>query len=159
MKTRTFKQQGQGYGSAPAYVTATIDGSEVFAGTVSTVNQPVPVVFNPTETYGVDLFSWTHSNVYYSGSQSVTITVQNAPLLLTDTLADYCGNISSDFGCPYNFALGSNFISDPLSNVKINGSSYTRQPTPTGQWYWTIPAGGTLTATLNIQSGTVPPAP
>ena len=158
MTTRTFKQTGQAYGSTPATITATINGTVVFSGPISTLNTPVPD--RPSTVSSSDIFTWTNT-VDYAGTQSYSISVTGSQLLLTDTLADYCiANESSVFSSFYNANIGSVIVSDPLTNVDINGASIQRDPELTnlsGQWYWLIPAGSTFTATLNVSAGALPP--
>jgi hypothetical protein len=42
MTTRNFIQYGQAFGAATASITATIDGTVVFSGPVSTLDTPFP---------------------------------------------------------------------------------------------------------------------
>jgi hypothetical protein len=100
---------------------------------------------------GEPIFSW-QNQLEFEGTQTMTITVQGSPLLLTDTLANYLGNITANGG----FApLPGN---DPLSNVTIDGVPMSRSSEPPGQWYWFIPVDSTFQATVTIVHGSTPPA-
>jgi hypothetical protein len=159
MTTRTFKQLGQAYGSTPAEIVAIVNGTVVFSGAVPTTDTPLPVL--PDESVsGTQLFTWTNT-VDFSGTQSFSISVTNSPLLLTDTLADYViSNVTSKFGGFYHHNIDGVTIGDPITNAAIDGIPMQRGPDSTnltGQWYWTIPAGSTFTATLNVDAGVEPP--
>jgi hypothetical protein len=160
MTTRTFKQLGQAYGKIPATITATINGVIVFSGEIPTADAPLPVLPDPSVT-GTELFSWT-STVDFSGSQSFSISVTGSQLLLTQSLADYCVlDNTSEFFNFYSYDHDGVKSTDPFTDVAIDGivtqkSSDIQLP---GQWYWTIPAGSTFTATLNINAGVLPTPP
>jgi hypothetical protein len=47
MANRTVQILGQGYGSNPAQITVTANGTTVFSGAVNTVDQPLPALPNP----------------------------------------------------------------------------------------------------------------
>ena len=171
MTIRTIKQQGQLYGLGSATVVAKIDGTVVFSGTIDAVNQPVPALPSLGTVEGVDLFSW-EEDVDYTGTRALEIYVTGATLLLTDTLANYytisqpwpnpetpVPGISSGatgFGWVYFVNTNDVIVTDPLSNVAIDGKALTADHTPelTGQWYWRVTSGSTLTATVNIIAGT-----
>lgn len=169
MTTRTFKQQGQAYGTTATNLVAKIDGVEVFNGSISSLDQPIPSMpIADYETLPVqDLFSWT-DDVDFAGTKSMEITVTGGQLLLTLTLANYVKIIDVTnpppgitsgpdvFGQYYRNDIGENAVSfDPKSNVIINGvaQEFTRDANLTGQYYYVIPANGTLTATIAIQPG------
>jgi len=159
MTTRNFIQCGQAYGSTTSSITATIDGTVVFSGPVSTVNTPVPnrpdAATDPVPT----IFTWTNT-VAFAGTQSYSIAVTGSPLLLSFTGADYCiANNTAQFGTFYTYEIGGVTVADPLTNVAIDGVAMQRGPdnsTLSGQWQWLIPAGSTLTATLNVNAGVEP---
>jgi hypothetical protein len=157
MTIRTFQQFGQAYGSTPATITASINGTVIFSGEIPTIDAPLPALPN-LAVKGTELFTWTNT-VDFSGTQSFSISVTNSPLLLTDTSADYCfANNSSEFQSFYSYIEGDFIITDPLSNTAIDAVGVQRTTELSGQWYWLIPAGSTFTATLNINAG-IEPAP
>jgi hypothetical protein len=151
MTTRTFKQYGQAYGSVPASITATIDGTVVFSGPISTLDTPFPSL--PGNIITPEIFTWTNS-LDFTGTQSFSIAVTGSPLLLSGTLADHCiANNATEFGVVFSFDDDGVMVADPFTNVAIDGVAKQRGPDNTafpGQWQWLIPAGSTLTAVLNI---------
>ena len=157
MTTRIFKQTGQAYGAIPASITATIDGTVVYTGSVPNLNTPVPSL--PSNVITPEIFTWTNT-VAFAGTQSYSIAVTGSPLLLDFTGADYCiANNVSQFSNFYTYEIGGVTVADPLTNVVIDGVAMQRGPdnsTLSGQWQWLIPAGSTLTATLNVNAGVEP---
>ena len=159
MTTRNFIQCGQAYGSTTASITATIDGTVVFSGPVSTVNTPVPTRPDVSTDTVPTIFTWTNT-VAFAGTQSYSIAATGSPLLLDFTGADHCvANNVAEFLSFYTYAIGGVTVPDPFTNVAIDGVAMQRGPdnsTLSGQWQWLIPAGSTLTATLNVNAGVEP---
>ena len=169
MTTRTFKQFGQAYGSIPTTIVATIDGVQVFSGSVNTVDEPIPT--GPVPNLNSELFTWTNT-VDFAGTQSFSISVMGSPLLLSDTTANYPflpgingNNVSNsaitDSVAHFTYFYTSNIDgierADPFTNVTIGGVSRERETNNselTGQWHWLIPVGSTFNATLNVAAGT-----
>jgi len=156
MTQRTFQQHALGFGETPTQVVCQIDGNTVFSGTVTTLDQPMPPL--PQPGYDVDNIAWTwEQDALFAGTQSLTITVTGSQLLLAETYANYplsnVANMANTFGSFYSMQIGNVTITDPLTGVTINAEPMTRPDDPdlTGQWWWHVPAGGTLTATLNVQ--------
>ena len=169
MTTRTFKQQGQAYGSSPASIVATINGTVVYSGTVNTIDEPIPTFPNLDINPNAELFTW-EQDVTSSDSSTLELTVTGAPLLLTQSLANYTGKANVDnpgttissgpteFLSFYNTSIGNVVYSDPFSNVEIDGVPQERDNSMTGQWYWLIPVGSTFTAVINTLAGVDVPA-
>ena len=157
MTTRNFKQCGQAYGAIPASITATIDGTVVFSGLISTLDTPIPTRPNASIDSLPTIFTWTNT-VEFSGTQPYSIAVTGSPLLLDFTGADHCvANNVAQFQVPYIYETDGVRVADPLTNVAIDGVAQQRDPiTLTGQWQWLIPAGSTFTATLNVNAGVEP---
>jgi hypothetical protein len=165
MTTRTFKQYGQGYGATPATIAVTIDGVEIFNGDVPTLNEPVPVKpIVPSENLGVEIYSWTN-DVTFQGTNSLQITVANGTFLMTDSLANYFKYVNpplpdassgpDNFIFFYDVTIDGNAITDPLTDVSIDGvaRTVTRPEGELGQWCWVLGAGQVLTATINVIAG------
>jgi hypothetical protein len=154
MTTRTFKQQGQAFGGTPVSITASIGGVQVFSGQIATLDQPVPALPDPAYETWADLFTWTNT-VDFAGTSAMSITVTGGTLLLTDTLANYCRGQTDIYASFYSDTSQGFTCFDPLSGITINGVAQTAGHSAqlSGQWYWTIPAGATFDATVNIQSG------
>jgi hypothetical protein len=159
MTTRNFEQRGQAYGATPASITATIDGTVVYTGSVSTLNQTIPIGPGSSDNVFPTLFTWTNT-VDFVGTQSYSITVTGSPLLLDYTSADYCSsNNVARFSSFYFQTIDGITVADPFTNVTIDGVAMQRGPdnsTLSGQWQWLIPVGSTFTATLNVDVGYEP---
>jgi hypothetical protein len=159
MTTRNFKQRGQAYGSTPASITATIDGTVVYSGPISTLDTPLPIRPCVANVSIPTIFTWTN-NVDFAGTQSYSIAVIGSQLLLDCTLADHCvANNVAQFSSPYIYNDNGVTVADPLTNVAIDGVAQQRGPNNSelsGQWQWLIPAGSTFTATLNVNAGVEP---
>lgn len=159
MTTRNFKQSGQGHGSIPTSIIATIDGTVVFSGPVTTVNVPWSDRGNTSVNNLPTIFTWTNT-VEFAGAQSFSIAVTGSQLVLGPTEADHIlANSISEFNSFYFQTIDGVTVVDPLTNVAIDGVAQQRGPnnsTLSGQWQWLIPAGSTLTATLNVNAGVEP---
>lgn len=172
MVTRTFVQKGQGYGAEPVRITAKIGGNVVFSGSVVTVDEPRPALPNLDWQMDSNLYTWTN-DVSYHGQQDFELTVQNGTLLFCDSLANYTmytdpvtGNVmpgdDSHYGAFYFeetvTPTGNVIVYDPYTEEAIDGITQMPQPGVyeyPGQWWWTLPAGSTFTAKLNIFAGNV----
>lgn len=158
MTTRTFIQNGQGYGPTPVAIVAKIDGNVVFSGNVPTVNQPLPILPDPNVNITTNLYTWTN-DLTFSGEQDFELTVENGTLLLTKSLANYSDLVplSTEEYNPFFYEIIDGVkIYDAFTNEKIDGVTQIEHPDPaslTGQWWWVIPSGSTFTATLNIMAG------
>ena len=180
MTLRTYKQLGQAYGSNPVTLVAKLDGVEVFNGTLTTLDQPLPSmpIAKVGLGWGTQLFSWTE-DIAYTGSKALEITVTGGTLLLSNTVANYIGlktwgTTSPGPGEPgyypdapppgnpsaVNQALIFGPYSDPkniLSNCTINGQDMSNEPNSnpalTGQWFWTLHDGSVFTATVLQTAG------
>jgi hypothetical protein len=157
MTVRTFKQHGQGYGLDPVHVIAKLDGVEIFNGPVDTVDEPFPMLPDPTVDITTTLFSW-EDLINFVGTKSLEITVTGGKLLLTNTLANY-GIYSFEDESPDSFTAfyqSEDSCIDPFSNVIISGQPKSADHTElSGQWYWTLPAGSTFSCNVSIQAGKV----
>jgi hypothetical protein len=165
MTTRTFKQYGQGYGATPATIAVILDGVEIFNGDIPTLNEPFP--FPPiisSETLGVEIYSWT-DDVTFQGTKSLQITVANGTFFMADSFANYfrytnppnpdASSGPNNFIFFYNVTIDGNVITDPLTDVSIDGvtQTITRGVDQYGQWPWVLGAGQVLTATINVIAG------
>ena len=168
MTTRTFKQYGQGYGSAPATITVTLDGVQIFNGDIATLDQPVPdMPIVPGENLGVELYSWT-KDLTFQGADTLQITVADGTFLMSKSVANYFKYIDpvlpsgpyatsgpNNYVPFYYYTDNGEVIYDPLSSVSIDGVAkiVTRVPDEYGQWYWVLGPGQTMTATMNVLAG------
>jgi len=165
MTTRTFQQYGQGYGSTPVVIVATVNGEQVYSGTVPTIDQPLPSLPQLDVTIGNVVFTWS-GTVNFAGTQQMQISVSNGTFLLCDTYANYIteidpvsGNVissgSDNYGAFFYQTIDGVTYGDPLTDEKLDGVVLqpTQDPILAGQFYWRIPAGYTFTATVNINAG------
>jgi hypothetical protein len=168
MTTRTFKQYGQGYGSAPATITVTLDGVQIFNGDIATLDQSVPdMPIVPGENLGVELYSWT-KDLIFQGADTLQITVADGTFLMSKSVANYFKYIDpalpsgpyatsgvANFVPFYYYTDNGEVIYDSISNVSIDGVAKTvnRVPGEYGQWYWVLGPGQTMTATLSVIAG------
>lgn len=152
MATRNFIQQGQAYGSTTAQIVVFLDGAQIYAGDAPTVNSPLPP--QPGTAISTNLFTWDLP-ADFQGTKNIMIQVANSPLVLADTFANRTLAINTAAYQSWNFVqtIDGNQVDDPFTSVSINGQARTRDGALTGQWYWTVPAGQTFQATLNINAG------
>ena len=157
---RTFQFFGQGYGDTPVNLVASINGTELFNGTVSTVPVPGTLPLGLGLSDQVLLFS-----VEFAGSiapgKSVPTTHGSFPMTVTVSGGNsvILGIVKANYeptGVGTNNGadiFGPVFNGDARSNVSIN-EVVQPAPTPedgkTGSYAWTVPAGSTLSCTLNI---------
>ena len=173
MTTRTFKQQGFGYGAEPLTIVAKINGVVAYEGPVTTVDEPLPNGPNGPKSpedleKSVDLFSWTNT-VDFEGSAEVEIAVSGTGTLVTTvTQANYSpktvknaedDDVTVSSGPTEYLGFGG---TDPVENPKIDGIEVERvrdldpDDVLTGQWYYVIDGGSTFTGTLQVQKGIEP---
>ena len=150
MTSRTFQQHAQGYGPNPAQVTVQIDGNTVFAGTVSTLDQPMPMMPNSDLVLDHEAWSWQDDSTF-SGTKSISIGVTGSSLLLGTTLANSVGNAEL-YTAFYSVDIDGVSYPDPFSDVTIDGIPQSGQYNPDlpGQWWWTIPAGSNFNAIMHV---------
>ena len=157
MPDKIITQRAQGYGQEPVTVTVQIDGVTVLQGAIPTQDQPPPELPDFwTPELGVDAWSWTVDSAF-SGTQSMTISVDNGKMYLCDTfysLSDQPGNV---YSLKFEQEQANVQFSDPFTAVVINGVAQepVRDPSHSGQWVWLLTAGDQFGCTVNI----VPPAP
>lgn len=156
MAQRNFLQQGAAYGSTGASVVVTIDGQQIFAGPVPTINAPLPV--QPGSDIDDTLCQWTLP-ADFNGAALFTLTVSGSPVVIADSLADRQGmtDVSVLQPLDYTQTIDGITVTDPFTNVTIDGQSQTRSSTLTGQWYWLVNPGQTFTADLNIVADIIYP--
>ena len=167
MTTRTFKQQGLGYGTEPLTIVAKINGVVAYEGPVTTVDQPLPAAGGTDEDH-VALFSWTNT-VDFAGSAEVEIAVSGpGTVLIAQTLANYSPVfVKNAEGIDTAVSSGpdeyrSTGLADPIENPKIDGVEVTRDRDLdpdnilTGQWYYRVGGGSIFTGTLQVQTGIDP---
>lgn len=132
MTTRTIKIIGQGYGSTPVAVTATVNGSTVFNGNVPTVNEDIRVtddagpgltlIQNELLSNQTTLFSFG-LDVGFSGNVSVSFDVSGGSVYLGPLMSNYIlsGTIPNPAATPEQIAIVENPVStqSDIKNVQI----------------------------------------
>lgn len=160
MTTRTFKQQGQAYGSLPVAIVAKIDGVEVFNGTVPTLDEPYQLTGTDPVPPGGDLFSWT-DDLAFSGTKTMEISVANGFLVVMETVANYAAGqlnpTAEEFGFPYLATVGDVAWTNATTNITINGVLQNQDNGCPGQTYWLVPPGQTYSCTVNVTAGELKP--
>ena len=157
MTDRTFKQHAMGFGEVPSQVVFQLDGNTVFSGAVTTVDEEFPSL--PDLDYRIDNIAWTWTDdVEFSGTKSISIAVTGSPLMLADTLANNPLGNAELFVSFYSVEIDGVTYEDPLTDEEIDGVPQSGPPDPTlpGQWWWTIPAGSTFTATMHVNAPAAP---
>ena len=169
---RTFQFYGIGYGTSNVSITANVNSTTVYSGTIPTTDRPITPPTYPTPEDQVILFTIPDSallNTDFSGSLPMTVTVTG-----DEGAAAYFGWINSNYyfgnvqidpnvgsadhysSCYDGNPTNSEGTADPRSSVKINGvTQVPPSPVSLGCWNWYIPTGGTLTYNWNISIGQV----
>ena len=169
---RTFQFRGIGYGDSNVTVTARVNSTQIFSGTITTLpgNLPVPDYPTPQAAYDTVAFSLNDSallNTDFAGSLPMTIEISGGnAVIFTEILSNYYpGNTATDPGagtvdhfaqCYNGTPVNSESTPDPRSSVYINGKQQV-PPLPPSQstWCWAIPSPATMTYNWNIGVGQV----
>jgi hypothetical protein len=168
-ENRTIQFVGQGYGADPVSITASINSTQIYSGTIPTIAGPTdgwPVV-PPAEQ--VILFSIDNSaalNTDFAGSLPMTIVVSggNGVLFGEINLNYYLGNVLVDpnAGTVNNFSQNydgnppnSDGSGDPRSSVAVNGTPCSTVRPPDGCWNYYVPTDSTFTYNWNISIGQI----
>ena len=158
MTNRTIQFYGQGFGTTAVEISVTANGSQVFNGPVSTVDQPLVPSQWPLEQSEI-LFSM-EVPLEFQGPMPIEITVNSGGGILFEKVAiNYVplhNNVSSG-------AQGFEFdIDEKIKNLltaddfSLDGNPTLSLVCPTGlSGDWTLPlsVGSTVAFTLNINAG------
>ena len=158
MTNRTIRVYGQGFGPTEVEISVTANGSQVFNGPVSTVDQPLVPLQWPLEQSEI-LFSM-EVPVEFQGTMPIEITVNSGSgILLQKMSINYVrlpNNVSSG-------AQGFEFDSDgkikdllAASDLTLNGNPAPPLVCPPGlDGNWTLPltVGSTFAGTVYIDPG------
>ena len=164
---RTFQFMGNGYGDTPVTVTATINSTTIFSGTVPTTAGPTPAPgpWDPADQ--VVLFSIDDSaalNTDFAGSLPMTVVASGGNSVnfgqinsnyFQGDVANVAGTVDN-FGTCYNGSpINSQESQDPRSSVVIDGIPQTQTRPPDGTWSYILSSGSTMTYNFNISLGQV----
>lgn len=154
--TRTLQFFGQAYGDTPVTLVASINGTELFNGTVSTVSGTPPLGLDLAEQ--VLLFTVPFPIGIGPGKVSagrgafpMTVVVSGGDAVILGIVKGNYQPIVGGNNGPDVF--GSVFDGDARSNVAING---VVQPEPvheegkTGSYAWVVQSGSTISCNLNL---------
>ena len=165
MTNRTVQVLGSGFGSSPASITATWNGSQVFSGTVYTQSGPVPSLPNLDIALTELLFTF-EIPMDTAGNIGMTTSVTDSPVVFTLINANYA-NVANTAGNvitwestgPNGYTLIHNNLNvvDTRSAVSIDNVSQPipspKPPVDSGTWWWTVPAGSTLSCQVAVDLG------
>ena len=125
MATRTVQILGFAYGSSPASVTATVNGVEVFDGTVPTDDQPVPSLPDLELTPLQQVLFTFEIDRNFSGTVPMTCTVNNGTVVFGSILANYSTMINPVFSQEQL-----DILEDPTSTVEQKIAVYSAVANP-----------------------------
>ena len=167
-QNRTFQFMGNGYGDTPVTVTATINSTTIFSGTVPTT-AGLPPEPGPWPTSTVVLFSIVDSaefNTDFSGSVPMAVVVDGGYGVTFEEINSnyYQGNVVTDpnsgtvghfNSCYYGVPTNSQGSLDPRSSVVIDGVPQTQTRPPDGTWSYFLNSGSRMTYNFNIGLGQI----
>jgi hypothetical protein len=163
MTTRTVKMFGLAYGSTPAEINVTLDGVSVYAGTVTTIDSPVPAMPNPELSNTTVEFCNFEIPTDFEGIKPMTCVVLSGTVLFAQITANYCAIANTDpvIGTGPDEFNNVDGVGDVRSNVFIDGVLQPVNHTEelSGTWWFKIPTGSVLTYDLNVVAGTANIAP
>jgi hypothetical protein len=171
-ENRTFKFYGIGLGDTPVTLTATVNSTQIFSGTIPTQPGSVPPVYAipPDAAYETVMFSLDNSallNTDFAGSLPMTIQISGGnAVIMSEIQSNYfAGNIEvnpqagtvDNFGLCYNgIPVNSESTPDTRSSVYINGAQQVPPLAPSaGCWVWQVPSPATITCNWNISTGQI----
>jgi hypothetical protein len=162
MTTRTVKMFGLAYGSAPAEISVTLDGTNIYSGTVTTQDTLVPALPNFDLSDTTVEFCNFEIPMDFEGTKPMICTVTSGTVIFAQIAANYCAIANSDpvVGTGPDVFTQINSAGDARSNVFINSVA---QPINHeefgGAWWFIVSAGSTLAYDLDVVAGTANVAP
>jgi hypothetical protein len=162
MTTRTVKMFGLAYGSTPAEISVTLDNALVYSGTVTTADTLIPELPNlALSNTTIEMCNFEIA-MDATGNLPMTCTVNNGTVIFAQIGANYCviANTNPVIGTgPDGFSSIAG-TGDARSNVFIDGVAQPiNHEEYAGTWWFTVPAGSTLTHDLDVIAGTANVAP
>lgn len=161
MTTRTFRQMGIGFGSQPANITAKINNVVVYQGSVTTLDQPFPVLPNVDYTVTNVLFSWT-DDITYNGPTVIEIQADaDSEVLVGEINANYTVIPDPANAQSYISSGPDGFVDLPVAqigNIYVGGSLQTVDHTAplSGQYWWELTAPAAIEINTTIKRGLAP---
>lgn len=170
-ENRTFKFHGLGYGNSPVNITATVYGTQIFSGNITTIDLPVNPYPEPIPEWKEIMFSWANVanlSTDFTGNVAMTLTVNSGSgVILDDITCNWIGDWASSneivegtatnfYTCFAGTPPNSEDTYDIRSNVFIDGQRQVPPlPPSTGIWEWLVLNGQTITCNWNIGIGLV----
>ena len=167
--SRAIKIFGVGFSADEndAEIEVAIDGNVIYSGTVET-DKPVDLkeYLLGSGLGKSEVASWVEADA--ASVKTLSIKAISGNFLYTETLTTYVGDESvenPELNSVYSYdEEDGDVVGDPNSNIKLDGDAYdTGAPEDRselfGQWDIGIPEGSTMTCDLNIDEGTIKPAP
>ena len=166
-ENRTFQFIGAGFDNSDTVITAKVNNTVVFSGSVPSTDSPVnPVLPKEDQTVLFEIANSAALNTDFAGTLPMTIEVTDGTALFSLIQCNwYGGNILNDPNCGQGDKFGYSYTgtptnsegtTDPRSSVYIDG---VQQVPPLekslGVWSWIVPAGSTLSYNWNISIGYV----
>jgi hypothetical protein len=153
MTNRTVQIWGQGYGATPCSITATLNGTQVFSGSVPTVDSS-DIGRLPTDQQILFTFEIPMD---MSGPQAMVLEISGADLYMEQILANYYNyNTNPATGSGPSTYLAINSQSDSRENVVCTGATYVSSPPPdprpegeAGDWGWEVEVASGQAATFS----------
>jgi len=156
MQTRTIKVLGWGEGSSgSAKITAELDGTTVFSGTVNLVEL---TKHNESEKTAPTLFSF-ELPMEFTGTKHMKVIVADATVRFAYIVGNYTQitnflgmtNASSGPNDYADVSIETDYVRDARSNVTIDGIKQTpNRSLGRGAWHWVVKSGSTLEHDLTV---------
>ena len=89
MAIRTVQFLGMGFGPDPATITVTANGTQVFSGTVPTLNQPVPSLPDVALMPDQEVLFNLELDTAFAGNLPMTVTVNNGAAIFSEVMTNY----------------------------------------------------------------------
>lgn len=118
MANRTIQFLGLAYGSTPATLTATADGSAVFSGSLTTLDQPVPALPNLELTNTTGLLFGLELDTAFSGNVAVSCQVTNGVVIFAQTQCNYVA-IANPIYTPEQISILADNSADRAEKIAI----------------------------------------
>ena len=174
-QNRTFQFYGKGLGDTPVTVAASINGTQVFSGAVTTEPgtaspqgvPPLPEVDSTTLAFTVADSALLNTD--FAGHYPMTLTVSGGNgIVLSQITSNYfpgnrqvnpnAGSADHYVQCYWGTPVNSENSQDPRSSVTIDGVATVPArigDTELGAWMWQIPSPATIVHNLNVGIGQV----
>ena len=118
MTNRTVQIKGYGFGSTPAQITVTLEGTTVFTGTVTTANTTPPPLPNSELTAEAVTLCTFEIPVDFAGEKAMTCSVSNGTVIFAQVDANY-SIVRNPVFSEYDYTFMMNPSTTPAKRVAI----------------------------------------